>query len=108
MRREISVVRGQAGGGGFGDEPFAWATVRDQIIDGDEGQAMAAREFLELGSTRHRAVIVHNFAEHAGGLEARELCEIHGSFRVAGPREYAGRIRAKRENVTGPRKTFGG
>jgi hypothetical protein len=41
--------------------------VLDQIRDRDHQQAVLARELRQFRHARHRAVVVHDFADHPAG-----------------------------------------
>ena len=43
---------------------------------------MPAAEHLEVADARHRPVVVHDLADHAGGVEAREPREVDGADEV--------------------------
>ncbi len=62
---------------------------------------MPRGEALELGHARHRAVIVHDFADHAGRLHARHAREIDRRFGVAAARKHAAVDRAQRLQPSG-------
>ena len=64
-------------------------------------------EFVELRDARHGAVVVHDFADDASGLEAGDAGEIDGSFRLASANEDAAVARAQRKNMAGAREVFG-
>ena len=42
-----------------------------------------------------RAVVVHDFADHAGGIESGDAREIHGSFRLSRAHQHAAAPRAQ-------------
>ena len=50
---------------------------------------MLARDTHELGHARHRAVLVHHLADHAGGEEAGQRREVDGRLGVARAHEHA-------------------
>ena len=62
----------------------------------------SAREADQLGQPRHRAVLVHHLADHAGREQPGEPCEVDRRLRVAGAPEHAALFGAQREDVPGP------
>ena len=58
-------------------------------------------EFSQFRQPRHRAVVVHDFAEHADGAQPGELREVHRRLGVAGALQHAAGPRAQRKNVAG-------
>src|SRR5690348_8820536 len=81
--------------------------VANQIGDGEQFQIVAAAKFDELRRARHGAVVVHDFANHSGGLEAGDAREVHGGFRLSGANQNAAASRAQRKNMAGTREIFG-
>ena len=56
----------------------------DEIGDGDDLEPVLFREDLQVGHSRHGAVILHDLADDAAGLEPSQPREIHGALRLAG------------------------
>ena len=75
--------------------------VADQVLDGADLEAVALGEGDEVGHARHGAVVVHDLADDAGGVEAGEPREIDAGFRMPGPHQHAALARDQREDVTG-------
>ena len=75
--------------------------VADQVGHRDHLQVVADAEFHQLGHARHGAVVVHDFADDAGGREAGQAGQIHGGFGLAGAHQDAAFARAQGENVAG-------
>ena len=63
-----------------------------------------ARELHQVGQARHRAVVVHDLADHAGGRQAREPRQVDGALGLAGAPQHAALARAQREDVAGARR----
>ena len=55
----------------------------------------------QFGHTRHRAVVVQNLANHAGGHQAAHLRQIHRRLGVPGAHQHAAFLRTQRENMSG-------
>ncbi|CAM2151826.1 hypothetical protein PT2222_270025 [Paraburkholderia tropica] len=72
-----------------------------QLGDRQHRQIVQLREVVDLLAARHRAVRIHQFAQHAGGLQTGERRQVDGAFGMAAAREHAARLRAQREHVAG-------
>ena len=83
VRGELTVPGLQRAGRGALHEAFMLEAVPNEIGDRDDPDVELACELGELRQTGHRAVLVHDFADYAAGLEAGEDCEIDGRFRLA-------------------------
>ena len=83
------------------------AAVADEVGDRDEQQVVLGRERLQLGHARHRAVVVHDLAEHAGGVQPGHAGQVDRGLGVTGPLEHAALAVAQREDVTGPGEVVG-
>ena len=104
---EISMARGQHG---FRNAPhiaLVLHAVANQRRDRKQLQPMLAAKFQKLRRPRHRPVIIHDFANHAGRIEPRDARQIHGSFRLPGAHQHAAAPRPQRKNVPRPRQIFG-
>ena len=104
---EVAVLRGK---NGFGDPPhiaFVLHAVANQVGHGEKLQPVRAAELRQLRGARHRAVVVHDFADDAGMVQAGDAREVHGSFRLPGAHEHAAIARAQRVDVAGARQIFG-
>ena len=64
-------------------QPLALQPVADDVGDREQHELVLPREAHELGAARHRAVVVHDLADDAGGLEPGQAREIHASPRSA-------------------------
>jgi hypothetical protein len=71
----------------------------DQIEDGAELELVLLLELEEIGQPRHRAVVLDDFAEHAGGIEPGQPRQIDRRLGVAAALEHAAGLRPQRENV---------
>ena len=71
--------------------------MRSAIVS--SGRSCWAAKRSEVGEAGHRAVVVDELAEHAGGVEAGEAREVDGGLGVAGALEHAAALAAQREDV---------
>ena len=96
---ELAVRGRQAHGGRALDELLGAAAVLDQVGDRDhlEPVPLAVRD--QVGDAGHRPVLVHDLADDAGRVQARQAREVDGRLRLAGALEDAARLRAQREDV---------
>ena len=81
--------------------------VLNQIRDRDHQQLVPLRELRQLRHPRHRAVVVHDFADDAGRIEAGDAREIDGRLGLPGAHEHAAVARLERKHVAGPREVGG-
>ena len=86
------------------DESFFVPAPLDQRGNRREQQAVLLAELDQLRQSGHRAVVVLNLADHAGGHAASESREIDGSFGVAGTLQHTALARAQRKHVAGSRE----
>ncbi|CPK43124.1 Uncharacterised protein [Bordetella pertussis] len=75
--------------------------MRRQFVDGQGDQAFFGGVALERRAAHHRAVGIHQFAQHAGRAQARQGRQVHRAFGVAAPRQHTAWLRAQREYVSG-------
>ena len=85
-------------------EPLMLQAVADQPGDRDHLEIVAVAEFLELRNTRHRAVLVHDFANDSGGGKAGQTREVNGGFGLAGAHEHTAFAGTERQNMSRPRE----
>ncbi len=62
---------------------------------------MLLGELLQIGTTRHGAVVVHDLADHPGRLQTRQARQIHGRLGLPHSLQDAARLGAKRKDVPG-------
>ena len=101
---EIAVARRQSRLGDAADVALVPHPVADQFRDGQQLQPVRAAEFRELRQARHRAVVIHDFADHARGSESGDARQIHRRFGLSGAHQHAAVSRAQRENVSRARE----
>ena len=72
--------------------------VLDEVGDGADLEVVLLAELLEVRQPRHGAVVLHDLADHPGGLEPRQPAKVHGTLgltrayqHAAGPWPVAGR-----------------
>ena len=70
--------------------------------------AVAGAVADEVLDARHRPVVVHDLADHAGGVQAGEAGQVDGGLGVAGPLEHAPLPVAQGEDVAGADEILGG
>lgn len=96
---KIAVIRGHLDDFDLLHLFLARAPVFDDRGDGANLQLVFLGEFQQFRQTRHRAVVIEDFAEHADGAQAREAHEVNGRLGVAGALEDAAGFGAERENM---------
>jgi hypothetical protein len=85
---------------------LALATPLDQVADGEDAEAVPARERLQRRQAHHVAVLVHDLAHGRDRGEAREPAEIGCRLGVAGAPEHAAGHRAQREHMARPHEVL--
>ena len=78
--------------------------IANQIRDGRKFQIVRAAEFDQLRHARHRAVFVHDFANHARMIAPGKPRQIHASFRLPSAHQHAAIPRPQSVNVPRPRQ----
>ena len=73
----------------------------DQVGDGAHLQAVLAGELDDGGQAHHGAVVVHQFRQGGGGLEACQAAQVDRGLGVAGAPQHAAVARPQREHVAG-------
>jgi hypothetical protein len=78
--------------------------IAHEVSDRDNLQIVLARKLFQLGQARHRPVRVHNLADDASGIKARDARHVNARFRLSGADEHATLFRAQGEDVAGSRQ----
>src|SRR5262245_26668862 len=60
----------------------------DEVRYGDHLQSVDLREILQLLDARHRAVVIHDFADHTGRVESGDASQINRCFGLAGANQH--------------------
>ena len=68
---------------------------------------MLAAELDQVGHARHAAIVLHDFADDAGGNQAGQPRQIDRSFGLSGADQHAAFAGAQREDVAGTRQVGG-
>ena len=84
---------------GLAHEVVVAAAVGDQVGDRADLEPVPLGEGDELGQPGHGAVVVHDLADHARGVEPGEARDVHRGLGVAGADEDAAVAGAQREDV---------
>ena len=81
------------------DEMIVASPVGDEIGNRANLQSVQLRELDEVGQARHRAIIIHHLADHAGRNKAGKPRDVDGSLRMARSHEHATPARYQRKHV---------
>ncbi len=81
------------------DQAFGAAAVMDQVGDRADLETVRLREQHEIGQARHRAVFLHDLADHGGGRAAGQVRQIASGLGVPGARQHAAGLRHDRKHV---------
>ena len=98
-KSELPELGGQAALGDPLDRLLVEHAVLDEIGDGPELESMALGDPFEVGSPRHRSVLVEDLDEHRGRLESRQPRQIAAGLRMAGAGEHAAGLRHQWKDV---------
>ena len=82
------------------------ASILHQFRDAYDLEIMPGAEADQIGYTRHRTVIVQDFADRARRIQPSETSEIDRRFRMASPFQYAIPAGTEREDVARPCQIF--
>ena len=89
------------------DQLVAALPVGDQFGDRDLRELVLLREGGDLRPAHHRAVVVHQFGQHADRRQAGEPAEIDAGFGMAGAHQHAALARDQRKHVAGAHEIGG-
>jgi hypothetical protein len=80
---------------------FVRAAVMDQVGDRADLQVVLRGELEQVGQPRHRAVVLHDLAQHCRRREAREPREIAAGLGMPGAHQHAARLGDQRKHMAG-------
>ena len=98
---EITVVGRQLRRRHLPHQPLVAHAVLDQIGDRDHEQLVPACEPSQLRHPSHGAVVVHDLADDADGMETGNPRQIDRGFGLAGSHQHAAVPRPQRKHVAG-------
>ena len=104
---EFPVPAGDGRGDHTLDEFLAAPAVLDQVLDRDDLQVVLVRDLDQPGQAGHGPVVVHDLAEHAGGIETGQLHHVDRGLGVSGPAQDAAVEGLQREDVARARQIVG-
>ena len=81
---EGTIVRGQVDIGDLEDEALPLHAVSDEALNGEHLQAVPLAELLQLRQPGHAAILVHDLADHPGGIEPCQPGQVDAGLGVAG------------------------
>ena len=81
------------------DQPLGPPPVGDEVGDGDHRQAVLLAVRHQVRNAGHRAVLVHDLADHAGRDQARESGQVDRGLGLASTLQDAAVLRLQREDV---------
>src|SRR5262245_56581456 len=74
--------------------------MSDETLDRADAQFVLLFELHQLWKSRHRAVVMQNFTENAGWLQAGEASQVYGCLRVTRATQNAAFLRPQGKDVT--------
>ncbi len=99
VRTEVSEWRGDRRLGDSLHEHLEVTSVLDQVGDRDQLHPVLSRDPDQLGHAGHRAVLIHDLADHACRKHARHGGQVDRRLGVARTAQYSPVPRAQREDV---------
>jgi hypothetical protein len=84
------------------DQLFARLPVRDQIGDGNLREFVPLCEICHPRPAHHRAVVVHQFRQHADRRQASKTTKIDAGLGMSGAHQHAAVLGDQGKDVTGP------
>ena len=81
------------------DQMVVAAAIGDQVTDRADLQIVELRERHQIVHPRHGAVLVHDLADHARGVEASQPRHVHRRFGMARAHQHTAIARDQWENV---------
>ena len=96
----FAVRRGDDALGRTRDQALRLAAVVDEVGDGADFQLMLRGKFDEIGQARHATVVLEDFANHGGRLQAGQAGEVATGFGMAGAYQHTAVFRRQREDMT--------
>ena len=98
---EVAEAGRQLGRDDALDQLLVPAAVGDQVGDRDHLQPVALAVGRQVRDARHRAVVVHDLADHAGRVQAGQAGEVDGRLGLPDALEHAAGLGLEREHVAG-------
>ena len=81
------------------DQMIVAKPVGDEIGDGGDLEPVTLGEGDEVGQPRHGAVVVHDLADHAGGIKSGKPRDVDGGLGMSGADKHAAILGDQREDV---------
>src|SRR5262249_5968406 len=78
--------------------------VADEFRDCEHLEPVTLAEFDEVGNATHRAVVVHDLADHTSRCKPRQTRQIDRSLRLTGTDKDATLFRAQGKRMSGTHK----
>src|SRR5258705_10967182 len=75
--------------------------VPDQISHRYHFEVMSFGKFLQLRQSRHRAVFIHDLADHTGGIKTGDARNVNARFGLSGAHEHSAFFRTQGKDVSG-------
>src|SRR3546814_14967110 len=94
-----AIVRFERVVGDAFDQPVAAVAIGDQVGDRPDLEPVAPREGDEVVEPRHRAVVVHDLADHARGVEPGQARAIGRCLGMAGAHAPPARDPGSRDSM---------
>jgi len=83
------------------DQALMAAAVFDQVGDGADLEPVLGGKQLQVRQARHRAVVLHDLADHRRGRQAGHAGEVAAGLGVPGAHQHAAILGLQGEDVAG-------
>src|SRR6476620_1592286 len=75
--------------------------IPDQVSHRYHFEIMGFGKFLQLRQPRHRAVLIHDLADHTGWIKTGDSRNVNARFGLPGAHEYSAFFRTQGKDVSG-------
>ena len=107
MQIELAIFGRKRLGAHEFDQLVAFDPILDQLGDRNHPQAELLFELPELGHPLHRAIVIHQFAEHSRGRQSGQRGQVDRRLRVTRAFQHATGPGPERKHVPGLHQLFG-
>ena len=107
MNAEMTVFAWKVNICDLTDKAFRTFAVSDEVFDGNDMHPMLLCKFLEMRCAHHVAIVIHDFATNAAGIEPRKTQEIGRCLRMPRTAKDAALDRTQRKNMSRTAETRG-
>ena len=82
-------------------------TIRHELSNGDEGEAVLLSELFQLGTPHHLSIVIEDFTDDTGRIEVGQPSEIDARFGLTDSLQHPTWPATQRKDMAGPPQIFG-